>query len=392
MELLKKYKGFIILSLAIVACFIVANQIRVANDGKFVSTVMYFRYAGYLLIALLVFRIGVKAKLLIVYNLAMVVLIFIVLEIVFYSLLGAPTRENKDFSMPVLGKNDIQKDIGYMPDRDTVVNDVFIFEGDTSFNVNYTIDAFRKRVTPKPDSVSNSEYALFFGCSIAFGYGLEDNETIPYNYQSNGNIVAYNFAYNGHGTNHVAARLETQDLSKQVDQENGKAFYLFFWDHIARSVGTMRRHTSWLHFAPYYYLDGDTLKRDKMFKDGRPIRSYLYENIYQSSTLEYFKVDFPLSLNESHFDLVAEMIQYSKDLYEQQFGNDEFYMVVMPTYVEYKEEDLKLFIKVVESKGIEVVDLSNMVDYSPKYSLKNDPHPNNLYNKLFTKELYNKIK
>lgn len=392
MEILKKYKGFVILGFLIAACFIVANQIRVAYDGELVSAVVYLRYVGYLLLALLIFRIGVKAKLLIVYNLAMIVLIFIVLEIVFYSLLGAPTRENKNFSMPVLGEDDIQKDIGYMPNSDTVINDIFVFEGDTSFNVNYTIDAFRKRVTPKPDSTENSEYALFFGCSIAFGYGLEDNETIAYNYQSNGNIVAYNFAYNGHGTNHVAARLETQDLSKQVDEENGKAFYLFFWDHIARSVGTMRRHTSWLHFAPYYYLDGDALKRDGMFKDGRPIRSYLYENIYQSSTLEYFEVDFPLSLNESHFNLVAEMIRYSKDLYEEEFGNDEFYMVVVPTYVEYEEEDLKLFIKAVESKGVEVIDLSKMVDYSPEYSLENDPHPNNLYNKLFTKELYNKIK
>lgn len=392
MALLKKYKGFLIIILAIIICFVIANQIRVANGGGLVSGVVYFRYAGYLLITFLIFRIGVKKKLFIVYNIAMVVLIFIVLEIVFYSILGAPTRENKNFTMPSLGDDDIQRHIGYLPSADTVINDVYVFEGDTSFNVDYSIDAFRKRITPKPDSVENSEYALFFGCSIAYGYGLEDNETIAYNYQSNGNIVSYNFGYNGHGTNHVAARLEAQDLSKQVAQEDGKAFYLFFWDHIARSVGTMRRHTSWLHFAPYYYMDNDSLKRDKMFKDGSPIRSYIYENIYQSSTLQYFEVDFPLSLNETHFDLVAEMIRYSKDLYEEQFGNDEFYTVIMPTYVEYSEEDLKLFVKAVESKGVEVIDLSKMVDYSPKYSLENDPHPNDIYNKLISKELYNRIK
>lgn len=392
MELLKKYKGFVIIVLAIVICFIVANQIRVAQGGELVAGVVYLRYVGYLLIAFFIFKVGVKKKLFLVYNIAMIVLIFIVLEILFYSLLGAPTRENKNFTMPVLGDDDIQRHIGYMPNGDTVINEVFVYEGDTSFNVDYSIDEFRKRITPKPDSVEGSEYALFFGCSLAYGYGLEDDETIAYTYQSNGDIVSYNFAYNGHGTNHVAARLEAQDLSKQVDEKDGKAFYLFFWDHIARSVGTMRRHTSWLHFAPYYYMDNDSLKRDKMFKNGRPIRSYIYENIYQSSTLQYFEVDFPLTLHETHFDLVAEMIQYSKDLYEEQFGNDEFYTVIMPTYVEYKEEDLKLFIKAVESKGLQVVDLSKMVDFSPKYSLENDPHPNNFYTKLFSKELYNKIK
>lgn len=391
MELLKKYKSILFLILATVLCFVVANQIRVANGGTFVSGVMYFRYAGYLLIALLVFRIGVKTKLFIVHNLAMIAIIFILLEITFYSLLGAPTRENKDFAIPVL-VNDDQKYVGYLPPKDTVINDIFVFEGDTSFNVEYSIDHFRKRITPGPEGNENSEFALFFGCSIAYGYGLEDDQTIPYHYQSNGNIVAYNFGFNGHGTNHIAARLENQDLSKQVDEEKGKAFYLFFWDHIPRAIGTMRRHTSWLHFAPYYYLENDSLKRDKMFKDGRPIRSYIYESIYQSSVLEYFEVDFPLSLNESHFDLVAEIISYSKKMYSEQFGNDDFYTVIMPTYVDYTEEELKVFMDIVESKGVEVIDLSKMVDYGPKYTLENDGHPNNSYNKLFTKELYNKIK
>lgn len=392
MQLLKKYKGLLLLVVATIICFIIANQFRVAYGGRFVSGVMYFRYSGYFFIALLIFRIGVKTKLFIVHNIAMIVLIFIGLEMVFYSLLGAPTRENKGFEMPILDDDDIQNKIGYVPSPDTVINEVLVVEGDTSFNVDYSIDSFRKRITPKISSSENSEYALFFGCSIAYGYGLEDDETIPYNYQSNGDIVAYNFAYNGHGTNHVAARLEAQDLSKQVEEKNGKAFYLFFWDHIARAVGTMRRHTSWLHFAPYYYMENDSLKRDRMFKDGRPITSYFYENLYQSSILEYFEVDFPLSLNESHFDLVAEMIRYSKKLYSEQFGNESFYVVILPSYKTLDTSDFNSFKKIIKSKGVEVIDLSEMVDYGSKHTLKNDPHPNAEFGKLFSKELYNKIK
>lgn len=392
MEVLKKYRGLIIIVLSIVVCFVVANQIRVAYGGEFVAGVMYFRYTSYLLIALLVFRIGVRAKLFIVHNLAMIAMIFILLEIVFYSLLGAPTRQRKAFDMPDLDKDDLQGVVGYLPDRDTVMNEIFVFEGDTSFNVDYTIDDFRKRITPKIDSANNSKYALFFGCSIAYGYGLEDDKTIPYYYQSNGDITAYNFGYNGHGTNHVAARLQAQDLSKQVDEKEGKAFYLFFWDHIARAIGTMRRHTSWLHFAPYYYMENDSLKRNKMFKDGRPTASFLYETMYQSSTLEYFEVDFPLSLNESHFNLVAEMIALSKKQYKEQFGNDEFYMVIVPSYKEYSDEDMEMFIETVKRKGIEVIDLRDIVLYSPTYTLENDAHPNAELTKLISKELYNKIK
>ena len=392
MDLLKKYRAFLFLVLVTVISFVIANQIRVANGGAFVSGVMYFRYLGYLFIALLVFRIGVKTKLFIIHNIAMIVTIFIILEIVFYSLLGAPTRQNKGFKMPDLDETDIQRYIGYVPGADTVINDVFVVEGDTSFNVDYSIDKYRKRITPRIERSENSEYALFFGCSIAFGYGLEDDETIPYYYQLNGDIASYNFAYNGHGTNHVAARLEQGDLNEQVNEKSGKAFYLFFWDHIARSVGTMKRHTSWLHFAPYYYMENDSLMRDRMFKDGRPITSYFYESLYQSSILEYFNVDFPLSLSEKHFDLVAEMIKYSKDHYAQQFGNHEFYTVIMPTYSEQNPEGMKSFIEAVERKGVDVIDLSNEIDYGSKYTLKHDSHPNAFFTKIFSEKLHNKIK
>lgn len=391
MQFLKKYKGILFIVLAAIACFIVANQFRVANGGQFVSGVMYFRYAGYFFIVLLLFRIGVKAKLLIIHNLAMVAMILIGLEILFYAMLGAPIRENKGFGMPDLEKNDIQIHTGYLPAPDTVINEVLVVEGDTSFNVDYTTDEFRKRVTPKNDTV-NSEYALFFGCSIAYGYGLEDDQTIPYNYQSNGDIASYNFAYNGHGTNHVAARLENQDLSKQVVEKDGKAFYLFFWDHIARAIGTMKRHTSWLHFAPYYYIEDDTLKREGMFKDGRPVTSYFYESVYQSSILEYFEVDFPLSINETHYELVAEMIKNSKNLYSKQFGNDSFYVVLLPSYNKIDASEFDKFVEIVQSKGVEIVDLSEMVEYGPKYTLNHDPHPNAEFSKLLSKTLYNSIK
>src|SRR5680860_644024 len=142
MQFLKKYRISIIIVVAIVLCFIIANQIRVANGGEFVSGAMYFRYAGYFLIALLVFNIGVKTKLFIVHNIAMVVMIFIILEIVFYSILGAPSRENRDFANPDLDKDNIQLQIGHVPEADTVINEVFVVEGDTSFNVDYSIDKF----------------------------------------------------------------------------------------------------------------------------------------------------------------------------------------------------------------------------------------------------------
>jgi hypothetical protein len=53
---------------------------------------------------------------------------------------------------------------------------------------------------------------------------------------------------------------------------------------------------------------------------------------------------------------------------------------------------MKLFIELVESKGVEVIYLEDMVYYKPEYTLKNDAHPNAKLTKLISKELYNRIK
>lgn len=397
MHLLKKNNRFLFIIVAIVLTFVIANQIRVLHGGTFVATVVYFRYLGYLLIGLLFFLIGVKFKIVVLHNLAMIAMVFTFLEILFYAILGSPIKENKSFDMPDFKTGDIQYNVGHLPSPDTTLNEILVVGGDTSFNVNYSIDKYHKRITPSyvkssHDNDDEKEYALFFGCSIGFGYGLNDNQTIPYLYQLNGTINAYNFSYTGHGTNHVLARLTHQNIREQVNEKEGKAFYLFFWDHIARAVGTMKRYTHWLHFAPYYYLDGDSLIRRKMFKDGRPISSFIYENIYQSNILNYFEVDFPLSLRASHFDLVAEMVVQSKIQYQTQFDDDDFYIVLMPAYKKVKEDDFNYFKKALKQRGVSILDLTDIVNYGPKYTLKNNPHPNEYFNDLFTKAMFNSFK
>ena len=77
--------------------------------------------------------------------------------------------------------------------------------------------------------------------------------------------------------------LTFDSFMKQVKEKNGSAYYIFFWDHIYRSIGSMSRYTDWLSFAPYYTMDGEKLIRKKMFTNGRPFISRIYEEIYQSS-------------------------------------------------------------------------------------------------------------
>lgn len=383
-----KYKAVLFFALFSLVCFIVANQFRVANSGEFVASVNYSRMIGYLSIGLFVFALGIKLKKLIIYNLAMLWVLVMLLEILCYALLGSPTRENKQFDLIYTDESHNQYKRGYAPYSDSICEDILIVNGDTSFQVNYSIDEYSKRSTPPVHDTTN-KYALFFGCSLGFGYGLQDDETIAYYFQSKEEYQSYNFAYNGYGTNQMLSILQNCNIKEQVEEEDGEAYYLFFWDHIYRSIGSMARHTSWTHASPYYYLDNGKIERHKTMKDGRPYTAWFYENFYQSATLNYFDIDFPLRLNEGHYDLVAEMILESKKEYEKLFGNDKFYFVFAPTYIEYQKEDKALFLKKIENRGVTIIDLSEVVEYGSKYTLKNDPHPNSILTKLVANELIN---
>jgi hypothetical protein len=155
----------------------------------------------------------------------------------------------------------------------------------------------------------------------------------------------------------------------------------------------MTRHTQWMHYAPNYEWDDGKLVRDKLFKDGRPLRSWFYENFYQSSILKYFDFTFPARLRDEHFDLVSEMILESKKEYEKQFGNDSFYLVIYPTYEELNQEMVKSFFDYVRKKGITVIDLNENFKFGPENSIHaHEPHPNAAANHEIAKVLRERIK
>lgn len=376
-----------LLVLSILVCFIIANQLRVFHGGNYSPAVMLLRYLGFLLIPIFFFHIGVKRKNILLYNLSMIAILLISVEVIFYFILGLPARDNKSFEIPV-NLPFPRRELGYLPNKDTTIIDTFVHEGDTSFHVHYNFDHFSKRITPKLSDHSD-EYALFFGCSIAFGYGLNNDETMPFYYQKNGGISAYNFGYNGHGTNHMLARLELNYLREQVKENNGVAYYIFFEDHIQRAIGTMHRYTSWLHDAPYYQKKGGQIKRKMNFKEGRPFLSWLYETLYQSSIIEYFSIDFPLKITRDHIEIVALMVEESKNLYSKQFGNEDFYVVLLPLSGE-SSDNLETFIEIIDSLGIKTIDLREYLVYDDVYSLKGDPHPNAKFNEVIAKALFEK--
>lgn len=351
-----------------------------------------WKYVSLLLLLICFYILFLKGKKVILANLTLVALLVLLLETILFFVLGMPSAFKKDFSVPDLPENHIARQVGMTYYADSVYHDIKVNGTDTVFDVHYSIDHMNKRITPGFDSTKKN-YALFFGCSIGFGYGLEDYQTLAYQVQQQGESTnSYNFAISGTGTNHMLAEIQYRDLSKQVAEKDGCGYYIFFWDHIYRAIGTMHRYTEWLHLAPYYKMENGKLVRHKLFKDGRPFISSMYERLYQTNIVKYFEADLPLKLNDSHYDLVTEMVLETKKNYEKQFGNDKFYLVIYPNYVAYTPEQMQIFKSYLKKKKIKFIDLSQKIVYQGKYTLPGDAHPNAEMNELMAKYLLQETK
>lgn len=361
------------------------------NEYIMPSAIRLIRYLAFFLLTLALFIFLMKKKKVLLGNLFLFILLVIIIELSCFFMLGMPNAVNKDFSLPYIPEDHVSWHIGGVPFSDSVYHEVLVKENDTVYDVLNTIDNNNTRVTPghKKD---NDEYALFFGCSIAFGTGLNDNETLPFHFQEiSKKYNSYNYAYPGYGANQMLARLEYQDLSKIVTEKSGKAFYIFFWDHISRSIGQMSRYCDWVSHSPYYTFENGELIRKKKFKDGRYLISRTYELIYQTNIVKKFQMDFPVKLNKDHYDLVSEIILKSKETYKKQFGNDDFSVVFYPNITNYTEGQLKEFKTYLKAKEIKYIDLTGFIEYGHKYTLGGDPHPNSKTNQLVSKELLNRI-
>lgn len=331
-------------------------------------------------------------KKVIVANLLLVAFLVIGLETTLFFVLGMPDAELKVFNTEGFEDGDhIVVKVGNVLYPDQVTPCLKMNGSDTVFNVKYTIDHNHHRFTPGHDS-SKTEYAIVFGCSIAFGEGLEDNQTIAYDIQKHTkNVNAYNFAESGTATNYMLAQLQELNLRKMVKEKNGKAFYIFFWDHMYRVLGTMDRHTSWMHLSPNFEYKNGKLVRNKLFATGRPIRSWFYENIYTTNIVKYFELDFPLSLQDHHIDFMADMMLESQKAYQKQFKNNEFYVVLYPNYIKYTPEQMLKLKAAMRKRKIKYVDLNYVLTYGGVHTFDGDPHPNKETNDTLTRVLVKKI-
>lgn len=106
--------------------------------------------------------------------------------------------------------------------------------GTPVFDVTYTIDSWGNRSAPE---APGRPAVVFFGCSFAFGAGVEDDETLPWQFALDvgGQFDVVNAALSGYGAHHMLRMLEIGLLDGRVPSGVARAFYSAIPDHVRRA-------------------------------------------------------------------------------------------------------------------------------------------------------------
>lgn len=120
------------------------------------------------------------------------------------------------------------------------------------------------RLTPQHAGAEKA--VVFLGCSYAFGWGLDDEDSIPYKVSAllGPDYQVFNFAVNGHGAHQIVSQIESGLLDDILAAyKEVTVFFLTFASHPERSYPRML----WPASGPWYELENGQVTRKGMMPE-----------------------------------------------------------------------------------------------------------------------------
>lgn len=265
--------------------------------------------------------------------------------------------------------------------KDSVISHAYVVNDSLIYKQYYHTDEFGRRISPPthPDSTYR-DFVMVTGCSFAFGYGLNDHQTLSYFLDSLSDMRGYNYGVYGYGTQQTLALLQSRNLHREISEPNGTLIHLFIDDHIARLIGSRRLIKLWAIKYPYYRLEDGKPVRHGSFWTGRHFLTRLYRAISQSAIIDLFDIDIPWYVSDGHLKLFASVLKESQSEFKKQYPDGNFLVVIGPG-----SKYGKRAVAALVEANVPVLDLSELIDPKTKrYQIHwTEGHPNaNYYREL----------
>lgn len=257
---------------------------------------------------------------------------------------------------------------------------VMTLNHDVIYDVVYSTDQHGLRVTPPNDNPA-AKPILFFGCSYAFGEGVNDDESLPYVFQgeSENEYKAWNFAFSGYGPHQMLRIIESGLIDSVVGKKPAVAVYLAIMSHIERSAGNYP-YFLWDVNGPRYVLND---RGEAEFK-GKFMNSRAWNiTLNQLGKSYLFRRIAPFVLghkrSNTDIDLFISILTKSRDLLQAGYGT-KFYVIL---WYDESDKDLASVISKLIDRKINFITTKDIFpgtkyDQARYYLHECDRHPSAL--------------
>jgi hypothetical protein len=280
--------------------------------------------------------------------------------------------------------------LGFRIDRNIhgVYNTAFL-GNDTIYHVRYSTDSLGRRIsedTLVTDTIGsmNKKHALFLGCSLTFGEGLNYTSTIPFLFeQRNRDYQSYNYGNRGWGPHQMALLFDegVNTINRSVVKEsNGSAIYTFLEDHLNRVYGGSY-YLNWAGDTPDIYIENDSL----VIRDRSKMHLFLAYIINNVGLVRMFQVERNYPKTEIFYKRFADIVSYMAKKYWEINPEGDFYVGVYPM----AQTPNLAWTKLLDQR-IKILQVDTPSDYfqePDKYKIRHDGHPTGQLNAYYVEKI-----
>lgn len=244
------------------------------------------------------------------------------------------------------------------------------------YDVSYGIDALGLRHSPP--AASNAPCLVFFGCSYAFGEGVNDDETLAWQvwWHANGKWATRNLGFHGYGPHHMLAMLQSGRVENALGGSVAAgAVYVLLPDHARRCAG----EAVWARAAPKFVVgpDGRATREGRYGPAAEPgtLGLWLRWETSKSSIGRLLLRDRRRGIPSDQLALLVAIVGTARDEWGQRFPGAPFLVLLWDGGT---RDDARIHAALAR-RGIRVGRVSSMLPGWPadrrRWLLPGDPHP-----------------
>lgn len=197
-------------------------------------------------------------------------------------------RDRFDITMH-LKRSSQPEDLRVQLEKNTHHKFDFLHEGKFVYRQEIETDEWGRRKSYGPRN--SKSLVLFFGCSYTFGSGLQQHETLPYQFSKTTQIDSLNYALPAYGPHGLLRQVEVLPLGEQIPSTYSSVsaayvFYGFQWRRATGGIGWVAKMGG---NHPFYKLDPTTnaISYQGRFAEAQPVKMWFINLFNKLHLLHY---------------------------------------------------------------------------------------------------------